>query len=424
MKRRHTALKINKGKIMKNLLKRALVSTLLAVMSTSGYANDNQFDLKFAGALEFSDNGTLFVGDNYNGAIYAFDMRQSGVIKEINPVSILNIDVRIAGLLGVGVNALEINDMAVHPKSHEVYISVSRIGANSSKPAIIKVTQENQLELLDLSTFTSTKQSLSHYPEQKTTFKPRGLMGTPASSRDIAKGDVKLSSLAIMDIEYHNGELFVAGVAYDNFLSTLRRIEYPFSGKQSVTSVEMYHIAHDQFETRAPIRSMSIQHIDGQDQLVAAYTCSPLVLVPLSDLIDGAKISARTVADFGNGQPVDMIPYTLNNQEMLFVTNNSRSPQVLSVSGLNGAKGVTDKDFSRGPKLDLGPELPYGPIGEMVMFEGVSLHMDLLSETHFVSLTRDAKTGSLNLDSNPTFFPNRVHNLVAEYDFPQYYENK
>ena len=32
-------------------------------------------DMKFAGALTFSDDGVLFVGDNHNGAIYAFEIR-------------------------------------------------------------------------------------------------------------------------------------------------------------------------------------------------------------------------------------------------------------------------------------------------------------------------------------------------------------
>ena len=72
----------------------------------------------------------------------------------------------------------------------------------------------------------------------------------------------------------------------------------------------MYHIAHDQYESRAPIRAMSIQEIDGEPQLIAAYTCSPIVLVPLSEIEDGAKISARTIMDYGNGPPRDMIAYT------------------------------------------------------------------------------------------------------------------
>jgi hypothetical protein len=164
---------------------------------------------------------------------------------------------------------------------------------------------------------------------------------------------------------------------------------------------------------------MSVQQVDGKPQLVAAYTCSPIVLVPLDELTDGAKISASTIMDMGNGQPLDMIPFQMGDQSMLFVTNNSRSPQVMPVDGLSGAKAVTHEDFERGPKLDLHPLMPFGPTGKAVMFEGVPLHMALLDDDFFVSLTRDAYTGDLNLDINPTFFPNRVHNLVAEMDFPR-----
>ena len=117
-----------------------------------------------------------------------------------------------------------------------------------------------------------------------------------------------------MDLEYYEGELFVAGVAYDNFQSSLRRISYPFDGTQHVAKVEMYHIAHDQYESRAPIRAMSVQDVDGKPQLVAAYTCSPIVLVPLDELEDGAKVSARTIMDIGNGQPLDMIPFQMGDQ--------------------------------------------------------------------------------------------------------------
>lgn len=81
-------------------------------------------------------------------------------------------------------------------------------------------------------------------------------------------------------------------------------------------------------------------------------------------------------------------------------------------------------DFERGPKLDLHPLMPFGPIGKTVMFDGVWLHMDLLSEDLLVSLTRDAYTDHLNLDSNPTFLPNSIHNMFAEFDFPQYQAEK
>ena len=400
------------------------MAACLSLLSATAFADDAALDLKFAGALEFSDDGTLFVGDNYNGAIYAFDMTGDAAVDQIAPVSLGDIDVKIADLVGVGPSAIEINDLVAHPASGEIFISVSRIGNFASVPALIKVTQEGELEIVDLASLDFQKQALDHYPDQETTFRPRGLGQMPPTARDIAKAEIKLSSMAIMDMVVHEGELFVSGVAYEDFLSTLRRMPVPFDGTQSAASVEMYHIAHDQFETRAPIRAMSIHEIDGKEQLVAAYTCSPLVLIPLDEIEDGAKIAAHTIGDMGNGQPLDMVSYQLQGEDMLFVTSNSRSPQVIPVAGLAGAEPVTDKDFERGGKSDLSPLMPYGPVGKPVMFDGVSLQLTALSADHFVSVTRDAYTGSLNLDSNPSAFPNRLQHFFAEFDFPQYYEDK
>lgn len=399
-----------------------LAGTLAAalIMGTNAMA-ETDLDMKFAGALEFADDGTLFIGDNHNGAIYAFEMPAEAGPEQIMPSSIANIDAKIAELLGVGKSAIELNDMASHPVSHDLYISVTRLGNFVSQPALIHVTQDQQVNLVDLAAFEFQKQDLMAFPEGETTFRPRGAgPGTVPLPRDLAKGEIPLRTLAIMDMEFYESELFVAGVATDNFLSSLRRMPYPFDGSQGITNVEMYHITHDQYESRAPIRAMSVQEIDGKPQLVAAYTCSPIVLVPLEDIQDGAKISANTIMDYGNGQPLDMIPFNMQGQTMLFVTNDSRSPQVIPVAGLQGAQVVDHTDFERGGKLDLHPVMPYGPIGEAVMFDGMSMHMTLVGEGMLASITRDLYTGSLNLDTNPTFFPNRIHNMRAEFDFPQW----
>ena len=408
--------------------KRTKFTISLAAAFTLGTAAlaETDLDIKFAGALEFSEDGTLFVGDNLNGAIYAFGVSSDAPDGEIAPSTIANIDTKIGELLGVGPAAIQINDIAAHPVSNDVYISVTRIGNLVSQPAIVVVSQDQSIRLLDLSALEFQKQALNEFPDGEITFNGRsGGMG-PAMPRDTAKTAVPLSTLAIMDMEYYEGELFVAGVATDNFLSSLRRISYPFDGTQSITNVEMYHIAHDQYESRAPIRAMSIQEIDGEPQLIAAYTCSPIVLVPLSEIEDGAKISARTIMDYGNGQPLDMISYNHQSpfggeaQPSLFVTSNARSPQLIPISGLQNAPVVTHEDFGRGPKLDDNPLMPFGPVGKGVMFEGVALHMDLVGGGFFVSVNRDAYTGSLNLDTNPAWFPTRIHNLLAEFDFPQY----
>ena len=410
---------------MLNLKTTGLASLLYAAAFTSGaFAQDAALDLKFAGALEFSDTGTLFVGDNYNGAIYAFDMSDGAAPTQVAPVNIGDIDVKIADTLGVPKSALAINDMSVHPITAEIYISVSRSGNFKSAPAIMKVAQDASISMLDLASVPFEVQALDHYPDQETTFSPRGLGQGEPLIRDIAKGEITLSSLAIMDMEYHEGELFVAGVAFDNFLSTLRRMSYPFDGSQSAANVEMYHISHDQFETRAPIRAMSIQKVDGKTQLVAAYTCSPIVLLDLEEIVDGAKISARTLMDYGNGQPLDLVSYSAQGEEMLFLTSNSRSPHVIPVSSLNDAQTYTIGDLPEGGKSDMMPIMPVGDTGKAVMFDGMSLQIDNLGDALFVSLTRDMYTGSLNMDSNFNGFPNRLHNLVAEFDFPQYWEDE
>jgi hypothetical protein len=64
----------------------------------------------------------------------------------------------------------------------------------------------------------------------------------------------------------------VAGLSNRSFASTLRVYDYPFSGKAQATTIEMYHPVHNQIETRAPIRSMTVMSIAGEPTLVAAYT--------------------------------------------------------------------------------------------------------------------------------------------------------
>jgi hypothetical protein len=58
----------------------------------------------------------------------------------------------------------------------------------------------------------------------------------------------------------------------------------------------MFHAAHGQNETRAPIRAMTVMDIDGVSTVVAAYMCTTLITVPVADLQDGANITGRTIA--------------------------------------------------------------------------------------------------------------------------------
>lgn len=389
---------------------------------TGAFLTNAQQSIKSLGALEFNPEGVLFVGDNLSGAIHAIDLTTERPAKKQFETNVYNVDVRIAAVLGTATQSIQINDLAVHPKSGETFLSITRGHGVEALPALIKINSDNDLINIDLTTVKFTSQALSKVPDMSKQFRPRGAMMGAPSAKDIAKAQRSQRMFAIMDMEYHKGELFVSGVSNEEFSSVLRRMPYPFNGKASISNIEMYHIAHDQYESRAPIRSMQIRNIDGIDQIVAAYTCSPLVLIPLTELKDGAKVKARTLGDMGNGQPLDMVTFNLMGQDMLFVTNSGRTPQVIPLKGLNNAKVVTDKDFDRGGKLDLSPVMPYGPMGKGVMFMGASLHIDLLNEKQFVSLTRDTPTGSLDIETLSTMAPFKMHNIeAAEFDFPSFW---
>jgi hypothetical protein len=391
---------------------------IMMALSIVGVTMANGQTINSLGIMVFNDEGILFVGDNISGSILAFDFKNEKQQKRNFEINIYNIDARIASVLGTSPASVQVNDIAVHPKSGEVYLSVTRGHGLDALPALLKVDSANQLTVIDISQASVTSQSLSKLPSIENTIGLRGTAGSAPTPKEVAKSQRSLRTLAIVAMEYHNGELFVAGISNEEFCSVLRKMPYPFDGTESISNIEMYHIVHDSYETRAPIRSMSVQTIDGKDHLVAAYTCSPLVLIPLEELQDGQKVKAKTVGDMGNGQPIDMVPFKMKGEAMLFVTNNSRSPMVIPLKGLNGAKAVTKDDFKRGPKLDVNPIMPYGPVGKPVMFSGASLRIDLLNESHFISLNRDFETGSLDLISLNSFVPFKLHNIVGQKDVP------
>ena len=396
-----------------NKIKKAIMIALSLGVTTANGQN-----IKSLGTMVFNNEGILFVGDNISGSILAFDFRSEKQKKKDFEINIYNIDAQIAAVLGTAQGSVYVNDIAVHPKSGEVYLSVTRGYGLDALPAMLKVNGENQLFVIDLSQVKVTSQSLTKVPNSEDKIGLRGTAGSSPTPKEVAKSQRSLRTLAIVAMEYHNGELFVAGISNEEFCSVLRRIPYPFDGTESISNIEMYHIVHDNYESRAPIRSMAVKTIDGKDQLVAAYTCSPLVIIPLEELQDSQKVKAKTVGDMGNGQPIDMVPFKMKGEEMLFVTNNSRSPMVIPVKGLNGAKGVTKKDFKSGPKLDVNPIMPYGPVGKAVMFTGASLRIDLLNDSKFISLNRDFETGNLDLISLSTFVPFKLHNIVGQKDVP------
>ena len=381
----------------------------------------NPITPRSAGPLTFSPDGVLFVGDNKLGAVFAFETERGQAPTSLDPFLFESIDEKIAGALGVTPKSLVINGMAVHPVTREPYLSLGVRNGDRLEPAVVSVSLDGEAHPFDLSSSNVTVHRLSDVPDEDKTFQSRvGTFPLPPAAFFEEKARTPLRSMTIVDLKFHAGEVFVAGVSNQEFSSTLRRIPYPFTRGARETQLEIYHLAHGIYETRAPIRAMQFATIDDEDTLIAAYACSPLVTIPVSELQHGAKVRGKTIGDMGNGQPISMVAYRDKDEDKLFITNVGRGPMIVPLSGIRSAEGFTPENRpARGPMLDQSPFMPAGPVGKQVLFVGSSLRADLFSDRFFVSLTRYADTGDLTLETlmvGP--MPARLDKIWVEMDFP------
>jgi hypothetical protein len=282
-------------------------------------------DLKSAGPLAFGPQGILFVGDTQGAAIFAFDTGDRTSSGSAGAIKVDGIDEKIAALLGTSAKEILINDLAVNPASGKAYFSVSRGKGPDAPPVLVRVDRTNKIEAVSLADIGFAKAPLPNPP-------------APAAQ---PKGPNPRSE-SITDLAYVNGRLFVAGLSNEEFSSRLLAIPFPFSETAKGTSVEIFHGAHGKFETKSPIRTFVPFDIGGETNLLAAYTCTPLVKFPVSDLKPGVHLKGTTVAELGNrNRPIDMIVYKKDGKDFLLLANSSRGVMKISTENIDKAASIT-----------------------------------------------------------------------------------
>ncbi|HEY4144318.1 hypothetical protein [Pinirhizobacter sp.] len=375
-----------------------LVAVAATLVSTGTFAAD----VKSISRLAFGPDNILFVADWKGSQVEALTLPAPLPKMGEGTFNIVDLEALLSKSLGAG--KITVEDMAARPGSGEVYLAVS-IGANKT-PAIVVVTSDQKVRELDLAGMKSTAVTLKDSDESKYEFWKQ----TPERS------------FTVTDMKWHNGELFVAGLSNQNFASTLRRIPYPFTDKQTMTSVEIYHTTHNQVETRAPIRAMSFATLGGKPYVVAAYTCTPLVTIPLEDLKDGAHVKGKSIAELGYGNtPADMISYSANDpggkpKDMLMLLNYQRSANIIPVSEVEAA--------NEKPGID--KPVPAGEIAGVQEAQAAlvgATRIDNLDDHFFIVVRRALETDDLQLVSIDKAMLFRLTDFVSEYDFPQYKYN-
>jgi hypothetical protein len=325
-------------------------------------------ELKSAGPLAFGPDGVLFVGDPLGASVYALDPADTKEVKGA-AADTAGINGKVAAVLGTTEDQILINDMEVNPLSKRVYLSVSRGRGPDALPAIVRTAAGGKLELLSLDNIPHSSIALPNAPAADA----KGRGGQP----------VRLE--AITDMAFVNGKVVVAGLSNEEFASNLRSIPFPFAAADRGTSVEIFHGAHGRFETNAPVRTFTSYKIANKDHLLAAYTCTPLVAFPVSDLEPGKKVMGKTIAELGNrNRPLDMIVYRTGGANYILMNNSSRGVMKIKGDGLDSYPAITKQTDITG--------VPYETLAEL---KGVD-QLSRLDENHALMLVRN-EGGSMDL---------------------------
>ena len=303
-----------------------LVQTSLAVKWTADM-KEGKLELKSAGPLAFGPDGILFIADTKAAAIVALatgDVKAGGSAL----LKVEGINQKIAALLGTSADQILIEDLAINPLSHNAYIAVSRGRGADAIPVLVRVKTDGQLEVVALD---KVKYSVAALPDA-----PADKMVGEGNRQSNPRRE------SITDITFVDGRVLIAGLANEEFASALRAVPFPFQAVENGTSVEMYHGAHGRFETRSPVRTFAVFKIGKEDHLLAAYTCTPLVQFPVSQLKPGGKLMGKTIAELGNrNRPLDMIVYERDGKRYLLMANSSRGVMKITTENIAGAESIT-----------------------------------------------------------------------------------
>ncbi len=332
--------------------------------------------LKSIGPLAFGPDGILFVADTKGAAIVAIDTGDTTPAADAKPLNVEGINQKIAGLVGASADQILINDLAVNPTSRNAYLAVSRGRGPDAMPVLVRVKPDGKPEAVALDKVKFSRGELPDAPVD-------GVVGEGNRQSNPRQE-------SITDIAFLEDRLLIAGLSNEEFASTLRAVPFPFKTVANGTSVEIYHGAHGKFETRSPVRTFVPFKVGNEQHLLAAYTCTPLVQFPISQLKPGAKIKGKTIAELGNrNRPLDMIVYQKGGKDYLLLANSSRGIMKITTDQIEKAESIAEP-VKGGEKKGL----PYETIES---WTGID-QLDRLDAQHALVVRRD-EGGSLNLES-------------------------
>lgn len=327
--------------------------------------------LKSAGPLAFAPDGILLVADPKAATISGIATGDTSATAKAAKYTIEKVEEKLAGALGISPKEIMIVDMAINPLSGNAYFSIQRGQGAEAAAIILRVTPEGKVEEVKTEGVRVTSVTLPNAGEDKV-----GQRGQNPRTESIT------------DLAYIDGKVWVAGLSNEEFASKLRGIPFPFEKADRGASVEIYHGAHGAVETRSPVRTFAAFNIGGEDHLIAAYTCTPLVKFPIGNLKDGDKVRGTTIAELGNrNKPLDMVVYQKDGKNFVLMANSSRGMMKIKTDEIEKVDGITSRIADKAG-------LPYDSLTEL---KGVE-QLDRVNETTVAILSKSPE-GNYKLTS-------------------------
>lgn len=318
------------------------------------------------GPLTFAPDGTLFAADRTAASIVAMKLGAQASGKTAGTKDVEAVDTKIAALLGTDAAGITITDLAVHPTSKNSFVAVMKGTGPTAQPALVRIDGAGDISLVALDTVEFTSVALPN----------------PAAATTTGRNP---RAQSVTDLAFVNGRLYVAGLSNEEFASKLWSVAYPFASVDNGASIEIYHGNHGALETRSPVMAFVPYTIGSELNILAGYTCTPLVKIPVQALKAGAKVVGTTIAELGSGnQPLDLLVYKKDGKDFLLMSNSSRGVMKISTDGFASAAPIT-------ARIGGTAGVPFETIAAMTNV----VQMDLLDANRTLVISRGA--GGMNL---------------------------
>ncbi len=282
---------------------------LIALFAVPATPQDDWFLV----ALRFDAKGTLYVADAKGGRVHAIETTDKAA--KAAKVKIDDLGAALAKALNGNAGDVHVYALAVHPLSHAVYLSGSRV--NGGPSTLFRVNAKGELDALPMKDL-----------KMKTAALPKG-----CQPLDLVVGPT--------------GLIVSSTVRDKNFLARLHVIALPLADAVGTADSELYHVSHEAWETQAPLNAMTTYEKDKKTYVLGSTMCTPVVRLDAADVVDKKKVKSSTIVELGMGNAaVTLAVYTKEKKPMLLVSSEEAT---YSIEGkvLDEAEKINEKAINR-----------------------------------------------------------------------------